>query len=175
MFYDAIKAKYPKMNVIASTVNITNRPGDSSGDYHQYTRPDMFVSQYDYFDNFSTVHKTLLGEYACVQPNNATDKEVDWTQGLAGLLPWPEWIGTVSEAVYLIGAERNADKIIGASYAPLLQNLNRFQWSVSHLPLHYFIIDRIEILTQKARPHLLHCQPKPNRPIDELPPDQALL
>jgi alpha-N-arabinofuranosidase len=35
----------------------------------------------------------------------------------------------VSEAVFLLGAERNADRIWGASFAPLLQNLNSYQWT----------------------------------------------
>lgn len=41
-------------------------------------------------------------------------------------------IGTVSEAVFLLGLERNSapNKIYGASYAPLLQNLNSFEWTV---------------------------------------------
>lgn len=30
------------------------------------------------------------------------------------LYPW--WIGSVAEAVFLLGAERNADKIIGTTY-----------------------------------------------------------
>src|SRR5688572_29885981 len=43
--------------------------------------------------------------------------------------PW--WGGSVAEAIFLIGAERNADKIIGATYAPLLRNLNRWQWGMT--------------------------------------------
>lgn len=44
---------------------------------------------------------------------------------------WASWVGTVAEAVFLIGAERNTDHIIGASYASLPANLNDFQWTVS--------------------------------------------
>lgn len=46
---------------------------------------------------------------------------------------WPNWIGSVAEAVFLIGAERNADRIWGATFAPLFQNLNSYQWAVSTL------------------------------------------
>jgi alpha-N-arabinofuranosidase len=116
------------MKVIASTVALTNRPGTSGGDYHQYTRPDYFVSQYNFFDQFPTAHDTLIGEYAHVQPNSRTLVGTDWN---APKLPYPIWIGTVSEAIFLIGAERNTDHIIGASFAPLLQNMNSYEWSVS--------------------------------------------
>ena len=127
LFNDAILAKYPHMNIIASTVVIDPFPGNASGDYHQYSRPDHFVGQFNFFDNFTSEHKTLIGEYATVQPNNGTDGagvDFDIPRSL-----FPFWIGTVAEAVFLLGAERNADKIIGAAYAPLLQNLNSYQWA----------------------------------------------
>jgi alpha-N-arabinofuranosidase len=37
----------------------------------------------------------------------------------------------VAEGVYLLGAERNGDRIWGATFAPLFQNLNSYQWAVS--------------------------------------------
>jgi len=40
-------------------------------------------------------------------------------------------IGSVSEAVYMIGMERNSDVVKMASYAPLLQLFNSTQWAVS--------------------------------------------
>jgi len=129
MFYDAITAVYPNMTVIGSTVAINPFPGDASGDYHQYTRPDYFVSQFNFFDNSNTTtrqHKTLVGEYATVQPNEQGQLGVNWTEARS---PFPFWIGSVAEAVFLLGIERNADKIIGASYAPLFQNLNSYQWA----------------------------------------------
>jgi alpha-N-arabinofuranosidase len=46
---------------------------------------------------------------------------------------YPIWIGAVGEAIYTLGAERNGDIVIGASYAPGFQNLNNFQWGVSLL------------------------------------------
>lgn len=42
---------------------------------------------------------------------------------------WAYWIGSVAEAIFVLGAERNADRVWGLSYAPLLQNLNSYQWS----------------------------------------------
>jgi alpha-N-arabinofuranosidase len=130
MFYNAIKALYPSMNVIASTVAVSPQVGDAGGDYHQYTRPDQFVQQFNYFDNFSLSHKALIGEYANVQDNIAGGGGANFSEPKR---MWASWIGTVAEAVFLLGAERNTDHIIGASYAPLLANLNNFQWTVSFL------------------------------------------
>ena len=41
---------------------------------------------------------------------------------------FPFWYGSVAEAIYLLSAERNSDKVIGASYAPGFMNLNRWEW-----------------------------------------------
>lgn len=59
-FYDAIKAKYPDMVVIASTIDMT-LPGDAAGDYHLYDVPDNFVSRFNFFDQFDPKNKLLLG------------------------------------------------------------------------------------------------------------------
>ena len=61
-FYDAISAAYPNITIIASTIALDPFPGNSSGDYHQYTRPDYFVSQFNFFDNYTSQHPILLGE-----------------------------------------------------------------------------------------------------------------
>ncbi len=119
------------MNVIASTVAVNPQIGNAGGDYHQYTRPDQFVSQFHFFDSFSRVHKTLIGEYANIQDNKPGGGGANFSQPKR---MWGSWVGTVAEAVFLIGAERNTDHVIGASYAPLLANLNDFQWTVSFLP-----------------------------------------
>jgi len=50
-------------------------------------------------------------------------------------LQYPIWVGAVGEAIYTLGAERNGDIVIGASYAPGFQNLNDFQWAVSLLDI----------------------------------------
>ncbi|KAF2656719.1 glycoside hydrolase family 51 protein [Lophiostoma macrostomum CBS 122681] len=126
-FKDAINEKYPDILVMASTAAYNFTETENAGeDYHQYTRPDYFVGQFNFFDNHTEGFKTMIGEYAAVQPNIPEGGGVNWSDP-----KWmfPEWIGTVSEAVFLIGAERNADKIFGAAYAPTLQNLNSYQWS----------------------------------------------
>ena len=41
---------------------------------------------------------------------------------------YPFWYGTCAEAIFLLSAERNSDKIIGAAYAPSFMNYNRWEW-----------------------------------------------
>jgi len=55
---------------------------------------------------------TNKGEIAATEPNNGVG--IDWSNTHFSLYPW--WIGSVAEAVLLLGAERNADKIIGTTY-----------------------------------------------------------
>jgi alpha-N-arabinofuranosidase len=52
------------------------------------------------------------GEIAATEYNNGVG--IDWSDINFSLYPW--WIGSVAEAVFLLGAERNADKIIGTTY-----------------------------------------------------------
>ncbi|KAJ5815218.1 alpha-L-arabinofuranosidase A [Penicillium riverlandense] len=123
-YYDAIKAKYPDIIVMGSMVGFGQYKG-AADDYHQYTTPDGFVSQFNYFDQLDDNNRTLNGEVATVYPNNPTNS-VAWGS------PFPEypfWIGSVAEAVFLIGEERNSPRIIGASYAPSFRNINGWQWS----------------------------------------------
>ncbi|ORY07778.1 glycoside hydrolase superfamily [Clohesyomyces aquaticus] len=127
IFKDAINSKYPDILVMASTADYNFAETENAGeDYHEYTRPDYFVGQFGFFDNFTRGFKTMIGEYAAVQPNIPQGGGVDWN---ATRWAFPMWIGTVAEAVFLIGAERNADKIFGAAYAPTFQNLNSYQWT----------------------------------------------
>ena len=60
-----------------------------------------------------TANVLCTGEYAAVQPNVPEGGGVNWNDSRWA---YPEWIGTVAEAVFLVGAERNADKIFGAAY-----------------------------------------------------------
>jgi len=134
MFYNAISAAYPDLTIISSTGDLTAVGGTGTDnptatDYHIYTRPNLFVSQFGKFDTASREHKTLIGEYACIQGN-----VVDYTVGVdwnAPRMPWPTWVGAVSEAIWSLGIERNGDAVLGMSYAPGFQNVNSYQWAVS--------------------------------------------
>lgn len=127
-FYNAIKAAYPHITIIASHYDVggPTPPFDASGDFHEYAVPSQMSNQFTYFDNYTSAHPILIGEYAVIEydtpwtPNGPT-----WTPGSLRAL-YPFWYGSVAEAIFLLGAERNSDKIIGASYAPSFMNYNRY-------------------------------------------------
>ena len=127
-FASAITSKYPNITVISSTGDRTAESPGSVTDYHQYSRPDIFTTEFNYWDNrANAAHLTMVGEYAVIQPNTLPiGTDVDWS---AARMPYPSWVGAVSEAVFAIGAERNSYGILGLSYAPLFQNLNSYQWT----------------------------------------------
>ncbi|KAI5921052.1 alpha-L-arabinofuranosidase [Camillea tinctor] len=126
MFLEAINTAYPDIQVISSgsVYDGYDIPAPGGGDYHLYAEPDTFVSEFSKFDNVATPH--LIGEMASAHPNGGSG----WN---AGLMPFPWWGGAVGEAVALIGYERNQDRIIGVAYAPIIRNMNRWQWSITML------------------------------------------
>lgn len=60
-FKDAISAKYPDIQVLASTIDMT-LPDGAGGDYHQYDIPDNFIKAFDMFDQYTDAHPILLGK-----------------------------------------------------------------------------------------------------------------
>ncbi|KAI1357667.1 alpha-N-arabinofuranosidase A [Xylaria arbuscula] len=126
LFLEAINKAYPDIQVISSGSvydGYEDIPSPGAGDYHLYTTPDTWVSEFGKFDNVTTPH--VIGEMASTFPNGGTG----WDSGV--LRPFPWWQGAVGEAIALIGYERNADRIIGAIYAPIIRNMNRWQWSIT--------------------------------------------
>ncbi|KAF2265364.1 glycoside hydrolase [Lojkania enalia] len=139
MFFDAITAAYPDIQVIASaatsdpasegrttgpnTKEGLSFPSGAIGDYHPYREPDELVYEFDRFDN-EIGH--IVGEMAATHVNGAIPPR--W-EGPLYKYPW--WIGAVGEAISLIGYERNSDRIPVAFYAPVLKNENRFQWPIT--------------------------------------------
>ncbi|CAN8100396.1 unnamed protein product [Discula destructiva] len=126
-FYDAISAAYPDILIFSSLSDLSYVYESSGQDYHQYTLPNYFVGQFNFFDNFAAGNPIQVGEFAVVQNN--TDNPADSTIWTNPKNPWAYWIGAVAEAIFTIGMERNADRVWGWSYAPLLQNLNSYEWT----------------------------------------------
>jgi len=128
-FRNAIKAAYPNMTIITSFYDVVGStpPNNDSGDYHEYSVPVQMSSQFGYFDNYTSENPILIGEYAVVEYDLPGANEVSWARGAPRAFV-PFWYGSVAEAIFLLGTERNSDKIIGASYAPTFMNWNRWQW-----------------------------------------------
>lgn len=141
LFFEAIRAAYPEIQIIASGatsdpapegetlgpnlaegLDFSSTPG-AIGDYHPYREPDELVLEFGRFDN-DIGH--IIGEVAATHVNGATPPR--WN---GPLYKYPWWIGAVGEAISLLGYERNADRVPGTMYAPVLKNENRFQWPIT--------------------------------------------
>jgi hypothetical protein len=110
-FYDAIRAAYPQLKLVA-TAPVTSRPMDILDEHFYNDSPAWFAARAHMFDHITRRGpKIIVGEYACTDGSP--------TGSLAAAL---------GEAAFLTGIERNADLVIGASYAPLLVNVNEPNW-----------------------------------------------
>jgi alpha-N-arabinofuranosidase len=134
-FYDAIKAKYPKLKVISTTGGkdwlglkfpITQRKPDLWDEHYYSEAWDMMgmATKYDTYDRNGP--KVFVGEWA------AHDTLAPWEAGPnAG--PTPNMKCAIGDAVFMTGLERNSDVVEMACYAPLLVNVNPGgrQWSLN--------------------------------------------
>ena len=115
MFYDAIKARYPHLQIVASQA-VASRPMDVLDDHYYNGDPASFAdlaTRYDGADRNGP--KILVGEFG-VTNGSATN-------------PTGNLAGAVAEAAFLTGTLRNADLVIGAAYAPALTSVDDWQWS----------------------------------------------
>lgn len=114
LFYDAIKAKYPDMKIIACVWGgiPTSRPVEIM-DEHYYSSPQFFINNATKYDSYSrTGPKVYVGEFAV-------------TSGCGN----GNLAGALGEAAFMTGIERNSDVVIMASYAPLFAHLNNKAWN----------------------------------------------
>ena len=112
MYYDAIKADFPDLKIIAATsTNTGGYPYDVYDD-HFYNSAAWFAANSDYYDNHPrNEYEVLVGEYAA--------REGSPTSTLAAAL---------GEAAFLMGCERNSDVVTMTAYAPLWVNESEWQW-----------------------------------------------
>jgi alpha-N-arabinofuranosidase len=111
-FYKAIKAKYPDLQLIATTPITTMKPDVI--DDHYYRRAHEFYDDVHHYDQTDrNGPKIFVGEWATREG-----------------LPTPNFGAALGDAAWMTGMERNSDIVIMASYAPLLVNVNPggMQW-----------------------------------------------
>ncbi|HWF47382.1 MAG TPA: alpha-L-arabinofuranosidase C-terminal domain-containing protein [Bryobacteraceae bacterium] len=111
-FYNAIKAKYPQLQLIATTPLKRMKP--DVVDDHYYKRADQFFADVHHYDNVDrNGPKIFVGEWATREGSPTTN------MGAA-----------LGDAAWMTGMERNSDLIVMASYAPLFVNVNPggMQW-----------------------------------------------
>lgn len=121
-FYPAIKAKYPQIQVALSSwiSGIDRRAIDAAGkidivDEHAYKAVNWAVENFDSFASYKRESWDLyIGEFA-------TNAGVGRGNLLAAL----------NDAVYMMSVEKNTDLVKMASYAPLLENVNKRDWEVN--------------------------------------------
>lgn len=124
MIYQAVKKKYPEITIIGTSGpscegsdyeegwNFADKLNLSMVDEHYYRTPGWFIHNqgfYDFYDRDKS--KVYLGEYAAHLPGGPNNIET-----------------ALSEALYLISIERNADIVDMVSYAPLLAKEGHIQW-----------------------------------------------
>jgi alpha-L-arabinofuranosidase len=113
-FYKAIKAKYPDLQLIATTPVKSIRPDVI--DDHYYKRATEFFADTAHYDKADrSGPKIFVGEWATREG-----------------APTPNFGAALGDAAWMTGLERNSDLIVMASYAPLLTNVSRaagaMQW-----------------------------------------------
>jgi alpha-N-arabinofuranosidase len=111
-FYKAIKAKYPNLQLIATTP-VKGITPDVIDD-HYYKQAEQFFADVHHYDSTDrSGPKIFVGEWATREGG-----------------PTPNFGAALGDAAWMTGMERNSDIIILASYAPLLVNVNPggMQW-----------------------------------------------
>ncbi len=110
-FYDAIKQRYPDVQLIAN-VRVTSRPMDIV-DEHYYSNPEFFSSRTHTYDGIDRKGPRIyVGEYAVTQGCGQGNLQA-----------------ALGEAAFMTGLERNSDLVVMASYAPLFVNVNNRAWN----------------------------------------------
>ena len=121
LFYDAIKAKFPALQIIStmppgrSGFNLSRRP--DLIDDHLYASPAAMRTGSHRFDNYNRANpKIFMGEWASQEGR-----------------PTPTFNSALGDAAFLTGLERNADVVQMQCYAPLLVNVNPggSQWNTN--------------------------------------------
>ncbi|KAJ5408957.1 hypothetical protein N7509_002840 [Penicillium cosmopolitanum] len=119
--YKAVHEKYPDMTIIASNGDLSCLPSPVPEnvilDLHLYRKPNDFVALFDQFDNQPRDQPVMVGEYGCRNTSSAKGTY------------WSFMQGTCSEAVYMMGMERNSDIVKMAAYAPMLEHFEFESWS----------------------------------------------
>lgn len=124
MIYNAIREKYPEIQVIGTAGPFFQGTDYVEGwkiadklripimDEHYYQTPGWFIHNQDFYDKYDrSKSQVYLGEYAAHIDGRASTLEV-----------------ALAEAAYLTALERNGDIVKMASYAPLLAKDGYTQW-----------------------------------------------
>lgn len=127
-FYDAIKAKYPDLQLISTigydqpkTNRVRSRKPDMM-DEHYYSSTDEFIrTSPDYGKKYDrNGPKVFVGEWAAHEDGDVKP----WSPGARKQPPTPTFKAALGDAVFMAAMERNADLVLMNCYAPLFVNVN---------------------------------------------------
>ena len=126
-FHDAIKAKYPDLQIIATCRNIKSPTPDLVDD-HFYKKSEWNFKNLDYYDKEPRGEghpKVFVGEWATVESSLTVKDD--------SIPPTPNFGAALSDAAWMTGMERNSDVVVMHCYAPLFVNVNPGgrQWSTN--------------------------------------------
>lgn len=121
-FYKAIKAKYPQLKIALSSwiAGIDRNAIDAAGpidivDEHAYKPVNWAIENFDSFAGYKREAWDLyIGEFAT---NSGVGRG--------------NWMAAINDAAYMMNVEKNTDLVKMASYAPLLENVNKRDWEVN--------------------------------------------
>jgi alpha-L-arabinofuranosidase len=107
-FYHAIKAAYPKLQVVATDRIPNPMQTPDLIDDHFYNTPRAMERTSNQYDSYSrTAPKIFVGEWASQEGR-----------------PTPDLNAALGDAAWLTGLERNSDVVLLEAYAPMLVNVN---------------------------------------------------
>ena len=109
-FFDAIRAKYPSLKVIA-TAPVKSRTPDLIDDHYYRSAGQMAGDWRHYEKSDRSGPKIFVGEWATQEGR-----------------PTPNLHAALADAVWLMGLERDSDHVPLESYAPLMVNVNPGAW-----------------------------------------------
>jgi alpha-N-arabinofuranosidase len=121
-FFDAIKAKYPRLKLI-STISPERPDGQKvhsrrpdAVDEHDYWRADAFEREAPtHFEKWDrNGPRVFVGEWASYE-----DVE-PWTKASEALPPTPSMKAALGDAAWMAAMERNSDIVVMQCYAPML-------------------------------------------------------
>jgi alpha-N-arabinofuranosidase len=113
-FYDAIKAKYPQLQIISTIGNehpasqrVHSRTPDLTDEHYYKNQEQMEAQSHMYDTRPRTGPKIFVGEWATRVGS-----------------PTPDMAGALGDAAWMTGMERNSDIVLMGSYAPLFVNVS---------------------------------------------------
>lgn len=111
MIREAVLEKYPKLIIVTNDRGKTKKLEADIADDHYYNMPEFFAEGIHIYDDYDRSEPDIfVGEFSV-------------NQTYEGQLR-----AAVGEAMFMLGMERNQDKVKLCSFAPLFQHINYGSW-----------------------------------------------